>query len=214
MTDGRAINSAGAPPATALPPAGSPAGPDRGSQAAGGAGPAAVAAHHDGSGRAFPPMTPICGEFPIRIARDGTWFYHGSPIGRKPLVRLFARVLARQPDGEYWLATPYERGRIEVDDVPFVAVLCHVRGAGAAQELVFTTNLDEEIRADADHPLIMRGTDDAPAPYLVVRPGLEARLARAVFYQLADLAIEHETGGRRVTGVWSAGHFFPLESMG
>jgi hypothetical protein len=188
MTDDRAINSAGTP--------------------------LSDPSSRDGGGRAFPSMTPVCGAFPIRIARDGTWFYHGSPIGRKPLVRLFARVLARQPNGEYWLVTPYERGRIEVDDVPFVAVLCAVRGAGEAQELVFTTNLDEEIRADAEHPLIARGTVDAPAPYLVVRPGLEARLARAVFYQLAELATERESGGDRVMGVWSAGRFFPLEPIG
>ncbi len=36
-----------------------------------------------------------CGAFDIRIAADGTWFYHGSPIGRKSLVRLFSNVLYR-----------------------------------------------------------------------------------------------------------------------
>lgn len=175
---------------------------------------AAPASRDDDGNRAFPSMTPICGEFPIRIARDGTWYYHGSPIGRKPLARLFSRVLARQPDGAYWLATPYERGRIEVEDVPFVAVLCTANGVGADQELRFTTNLDEEVRADADHPIVVRDTIETPAPYLLVRPGLEARLARPVFYQLVDLATEREVDGRPVLGVWSAGMFFPLEPMG
>jgi hypothetical protein len=163
---------------------------------------------------ALPAMTSICGAFPIRIARDGTWFYHGSPIGRKPLVRLFARVLQRRPDGTHWLVTPYESGRIEVEDAPFVAVLCAVTGAGAAQELRFTTNLDDEVRADADHPIVMRGTPEAPAPYLVVRPGLEARIARAVFYQLVDLATEAPATGHPGLGVWSAGNFFPLDPNG
>lgn len=160
------------------------------------------------------PMIPICGEFPIRIARDGTWFYHGSPIGRKPLVKLFARVLARQPDGAYWLVTPYERGAIVVDDAPFVAVLCDATGTGQAQRLRFTTNLEEEVTAGPEHPIIMRGSVDAPAPYVTVRPGLEARLARSVFYQLADLACERQSAGRIVTGVWSDGVFFALEPTG
>lgn len=156
-------------------------------------------------------MTPLCGDFPIRIARDGTWHYQGSPIGRKPLVVLFARVLARQPNGDYWLVTPYERGRIVVDDAPFVAVLCEIAGEGRAQTLRFTTNLDEEVTADEAHPIVMRGTIDEPAPYVVVRPGLEARLARAVFYQIVDRATEAEVDGRRRFGVWSAGRFFALE---
>ncbi len=159
-------------------------------------------------------MMPICGEFPIRIARDGTWFYHGTPIGRKTLVKLFARVLARQPDGAYWLVTPFERGAIVVDDAPFVAVLCRAAGESQAQRLIFTTNLDEEVTAGADHPIIMRGSVDAPAPYVVVRPGLEARLARAVFYQLADLVCAQEREGLTVLGVWSDGEFFALEPPG
>lgn len=156
-------------------------------------------------------MAPLCGDFPIRIARDGTWHYQGSPIGRKPLVVLFARVLARQPNGDYWLVTPYERGRIVVDDAPFVAVLCAISGDGHDQTLRFTTNLDEEVTADADHPILMRGTIDAPAPYVVVRPGLEARLSRAVFYQIVDRATEAAVDGQRRFGVWSAGRFFTLE---
>lgn len=164
--------------------------------------------------RAFPPMMPVCGEFPIRIARDGTWFYHGSPIGRKTLVKLFARVLARQPDGAFWLVTPYERGAIVVDDAPFVAVLCQVTGAGQAQRLTFTTNLDDEVTAGPTHPITMRGSIEAPAPYVTVRPGLEARLSRAVFYQLADLVCAGAHEGRVISGVWSDGVFFALEPLG
>lgn len=163
------------------------------------------------AGPSLASMAPICGDFPIRIARDGTWHYQGSPIGRKPLVVLFARVLTRRPDGDFWLVTPYEQGRIVVDDAPFVAVLCEVTGEGRDQMLRFTTNLDESVIADADHPIVIRGTIESPAPYVVVRPGLEARLARPVFYQIVDRATEVEVGGRARLGVWSAGRFFPLE---
>ncbi|MBM3626929.1 MAG: DUF1285 domain-containing protein [Alphaproteobacteria bacterium] len=164
------------------------------------------------AGAAMPPLASVCGAFPIRISRDGTWFYHGSPIGRKPLARLFSTILARREDGSYWLSTPYESGTIEVDDVPFVAVLCEARGEGEARELAFTTNLDEVVVAGADHPITMRGTAEEPAPYVLVRPGLEARIARAVFYQLVDLAEEAPgPDGAPRLGVRSAGCFFPLE---
>lgn len=85
--------------------------------------------NHDLSNVDFSTM-PSCGDFDFRIARDGTWFYRGSPIGRKPLVRLFSTVLRRENDGSFWLVTPAERGRITVDDAPFVAVEMEVTGEG------------------------------------------------------------------------------------
>ena len=158
---------------------------------------------------AFPALDPICGDFGIAIKRDGTWTYQGSPIGRLPLVKLFASVLRRVGD-EYWLVTPVERGRIAVEDVPFLAVELSAQGAGAAQVLSFRTNLDEIVTLDADHPLwITQAPDSAgPQPYIIVKPGLEARLVRSVFYHLVDLAVI-DAAGR--TGVWSAGRFFPLD---
>jgi uncharacterized protein len=158
------------------------------------------------------PADPICGDFDIRIGRDGTWYYHGSPIGRKPLVRLFASVLRREEDGGYWLVTPVERGRIVVDDVPFVAVALDAEGSGREQTLTFRTNIDDEVTADAAHPLRVEtnpGTAE-PSPYILVRPGLEARLLRPVFYQLVALGESQGIGGEDVYGVWSKGQFFPL----
>ena len=155
-----------------------------------------------------------CREFAIRIARDGTWFYHGSPIGRKPLVRLFSTVLRRAPDGSFWLVTPAERGRIEVEDAPFTAVALEVRGTGRNQTLAFRTNVDDEVTADAAHPIRVAENDGEPRPYVLVRDGLEALILRPVFYQLVDLAVERPEGDQTVLGVWSGGSFFALGTRG
>ena len=154
----------------------------------------------------------FCGDIDIRIGPDGTWFYHGSPIGRKPLVRLFASVLRREDDGEYWLITPAERGRIKVDDVPFTAVEVNAAGAGPAQSLTFRTNLDDEVVADADHPIRVAHDPDSgePRPYIMVRERLEARILRPVFYELVGLADMRRLGDDEVYGVWSREQFFPL----
>lgn len=158
---------------------------------------------------------PFCGDFDMRIGRDGTWYYRESPIGRKPLAKLFSTVLRREADGSYWLVTPVERGRIIVDDVPFTAVELTVRGSGPDQVLVFRTNLDDEVTVDADHPL--RVAHDAetgePSPYIMVRNGLEARLVRSVYYQLVELGEERRVDGAKTYGVWSSNRFFPLGSL-
>jgi hypothetical protein len=157
----------------------------------------------------------ICGDFGLSIRRDGTWFYRGSPIGRKPLVKLFASVLRRDDRGGYWLVTPAEKGRIEVEDVPFVAVEATIEGAGREQTVTLRTNLDEIVMLDRAHPL--RIVEDPatrePAPYVLVRDGLEARLARPVFYELVERGEEREEGGTRVLGIWSAGAFFRLGAL-
>jgi hypothetical protein len=168
-----------------------------------------------GPGHAKPgaakPDASVCGDFGIRIARDGTWFYHGSPIGRKQLVKLFAKVLRRDEAGQYWLITPVERGTIVVDDAPFIAVELSMTGTGRDQRLTLRTNLDDEVTVDPAHPIrVVENTDTGePSPYVLVRDNLEALIARAVFYQLVDLGVED--GGR--FGVWSGGHFFTLGKL-
>ncbi|HTP82499.1 MAG TPA: DUF1285 domain-containing protein [Alphaproteobacteria bacterium] len=154
-----------------------------------------------------------CGEFDIRIGPDGTWFYHGSPITRKPLVKLFASVLRRDESGAYWLVTPAEKGRIAVDDAPFVAVELTVVGKDRAQQLIFRTNIDEIVTAGPDHHIrVTADTDSAgPRPYIAVGRGLEALIARPVFYQLVELGVEEpRADGPAEYGVWSCGRFFPL----
>jgi hypothetical protein len=155
------------------------------------------------------------GDLDMRIARDGTWFYRGSPIGRLPLVKLFASVLRRDAEGRYWLITPAERGRIEVEDVPFLAVALNVEGDGRDQRLIFRTNLDEFVTAGPERPLrVETAASGEPAPYIRVRDTLEARIARPVFYDLVDLGTEEQVGGTTQFGVWSRDMFFCLGQPG
>jgi hypothetical protein len=147
----------------------------------------------------------------LHIARDGSWHYRGSPIARLPLVKLFASVLRREPDGGYWLVTPAERGRVTVEDAPFVAVALDVEGEGRRQRLIFRTNLDEFVTAGREHPLrIETAADGEPAPYILVRERLEAKLARPVFYDLVELGVEETVADETLFGVWSEGSFFAL----
>jgi hypothetical protein len=159
-------------------------------------------------------------QYDMRIARDGTWFYHGSPIGRIALTKLFATVLRRDDAGDYWLITPAERGRITVEDVPFVAVELKAEGEGEARTLSFRTNLDDWVTAGPEHPIRViyevageRELSDTPAPYILIRDRLEARIARAVFYELVGLAEERQTANGIELGVWSQQIFFPLGPM-
>ena len=172
-----------------------------------------------GSPRPRPPRVE-CGDLPFLIKRDGTWLYRGSPINRKELVCLFSGVLKRESDGTFWLETPAERGRIEVEDAPFVAVEVDWRGGLRDQVLTFRTNIDQIITAGPDHPI--RVAHDIltcePTPYLHIRPGegaapIEARIGRAVYYELVALAVPGMHRGRRVLGVWSSGSFFSLGDL-
>ena len=153
--------------------------------------------------------------FGMRITRDGTWHYLGTPIKRLPLVKLFSTVLRREDD-RYWLVTPVERGLIDVDDAPFVAVEVTVEGAGQATRLTFRTNLDEEILAGPEHPIRVEidPATEEPAPYIHVRDNLEALIARPVFYELAELAEEVEDGQEIELRIWSNGTVFSLGMAG
>lgn len=154
----------------------------------------------------------------MRIARDGTWFYQGSPIGRPALVKLFSTVLRREDDGSFWLITPVERARIVVEDAPFTAVELAVSGAGRDQTLAFRTNIDTWVDADAEHPIQVVEDEKTgePSPYLRVRDRLDALIVRSVYYELVNLAIAASEAvpprdlEPQSVGVWSKGVFFPL----
>lgn len=150
-----------------------------------------------------------CGDSEMRIARDGTWFHQGSPIGRPAMVQLFSRILRRESDGGYVLVTPVEKLDIAVEDAPFIAVEMKREGAGEQARLAFQLNTGDLVTAGPDHALRFVESEDGPRPYLHVRAGLEALIARPVYYELAELALEGTGDGP--AGVWSNGAFFAIE---
>ena len=154
---------------------------------------------------------PYCGEIDMRIARDGTWFHDGTPIGRMPLVKLFSSILRREED-RYFLVTPVEKLGIRVDDAPLLAIDFAVEGEGEGQNLRFFTRTDDEVVASAENPIrvVRDPTTGEPAPYVHVRRGLEALIDRKSFYRLVDLGRHAPHQGEDWFGLWSAGSFFPV----
>jgi hypothetical protein len=153
---------------------------------------------------------PYCGDIGMKIRTDGVWIYQGSPIGRMPLVKLFASVLRKDDDGKHYLVTPAEKVDVAVEDAPFLAVEMEVRGEGRGQSLTFRTNVDDIVEAGPQHPIrfeIEPGSQGLK-PYLLVRGRLEALVTRALYYDLVELAAENDGEG---LGLWSGGHFFPLK---
>ena len=161
--------------------------------------------------RGLPPVEkwnpPFCGDLDMRIARDGTWFYQGTPINRHELVRLFSTILKRE-GGKYYLVTPVEKVGITVDDAPFVAIDFDVQGSGSGRELTFTTNVGDSAVAGPDHPIrVVRDENTGePSPYVLIRNNLEALIDRKSFYRLVDLSEHHEGW----FGLWSGNLFFGL----
>lgn len=171
----------------------------------------AASARSAARGRGLPPVhlwnPPFCGDLDMRIARDGTWFYLGTPIGRPELVRLFSTILRK--DGEkYFLVTPVEKVGITVDDAPFVAVDAEAEGEGPRQSLRFETNVGDHVIAGPEHPIRVERDPETgePAPYVMVRAGLEALIDRKTFYRLVEIGARHEGW----FGLWSGGEFYPI----
>lgn len=153
---------------------------------------------------------PLSGDSLIRIARDGRWYHDGGLIERENLVRLFATILRREADGGYVLVTPVEKQSVAVEDAPFMAVEVKSEGTGRGRTLAFRLNVGDMVIADADHPIRFDSREGEPAPYLAVRGGMEARIARAVFYELADLALGEANDP---PGLWSGDRFFSMAAL-
>lgn len=152
---------------------------------------------------------PFCGDIDMRIARDGTWFYLGTPIGRAPMVRLFSSILKREGDS-YFLVTPVEKVGIKVDDAPLLAVDFAATGAGPDQVLTFVTRTEDEVVAGPGHAIEMRLRGAEATPYLHVRAGLWALIDRKSFYRLIELGCHAEQDGHSWFGLWSQGQFYPV----
>lgn len=162
-------------------------------------------------GKGLPPVhlwnPPFCGDLDIRIARDGTWFYLGTPIGRPALVKLFASILKKEA-GKYYLVTPVEKVGIQVDDAPFVAVDVDHRDG----DLHFTTQVGDTMIAGPDHPIRVERDPETgePSPYVLVRSNLEALIDRKSFYRLVDLGLHEIWKGESWFGLRSQSTFFPV----
>ena len=163
--------------------------------------------------RGLPPVhlwnPPFCGDLDIRIARDGTWFYLGTPIGRPELVKLFASILKKEGE-DYFLVTPVEKVGITVDDAPFVAVDFEATGAGQDQVLRFETQTGDFTEAGAEAPIRVERDPETgePSPYVLVRANLEALIDRKSFYRLVDIGTHADVDGESWFGLWSGGQFF------
>ena len=166
-------------------------------------------------GRGIPPVhlwnPPHCGDLDIRISRDGTWFYMGTPIGRPELVRLFSTILRKDGDS-YVLVTPVEKVGITVEDAPFVAVDFELEGSGQAQTLTFTTNVADTVKAGPDAPIRIERDPKTgePSPYVRIRANLDALIDRKSFYRLVDIGTSEIYQGKDWFGVWSGGQFFSI----
>ena len=148
-----------------------------------------------------------CGDSQMRIARDGTWYHQGRPIGRPAMVRLFSTVLRREPDGSHVLVTPVEKLAIEVEATAFRAVEMTSSGEGKGRIIVLALDSGDAVRVGPGHPLGVVATEAGPSPRVLVRHGLEAELTRAIYYELAEIALAE---GHDPPGVWSDGAFFAL----
>ena len=160
--------------------------------------------------RKLPPVTQWhpekSGDSEMRIAADGRWFHQNGEIRRPAMVRAFSSLLRRDDDGSFWLVTPHERLSIIVEDAPFIAVELRNEGEGEQRQLAFRLNSDDLVIAGAKHKLEFR-----PLPYIHVRDGLWAKLARPVYYELAELALAEDNDP---LGLWSTGSFFPIGTSG
>ncbi len=175
----------------------------------------AASAREARKGKGLPPVhkwnPPFCGDLDMRIARDGTWFYLGTPIGRFELVRLFSSILRKDGD-DYFLVTPVEKVGITVDDAPFVAVDFEAEGEGESQVLTFETHVGDFAAAGPDHPIRVERDPETgePSPYVLIRANLEALIDRKSFYRLVDHGAHHDGW----FGVWSSGQFFQIIPSG
>lgn len=154
----------------------------------------------------------VCGDIDMRIASNATWYYNGTPIGRKEMVKLFSTVLHQDDFGHYWLITPAEMARIVVDDAPFTAVELITEGHGEDMNVSVRTNVDAIVPLDDEHPLrvIHDEKTGEPRPYITIREGLDALLIRSAFYQLVEESVEMRINDEHILGIWSHGCFFPI----
>lgn len=162
--------------------------------------------------RRLPPVDrwdpPLCGHSAMRIAANGTWFHEGKPIARPAMVRLFSTILRREPDGSHVLVTPHEKLLVDVEVTPFRAIAMTQEGKGEKRRIAFELDSGDVVILGAKNPLIVIDKNKGPSPRLLIRHGLEALVARPLYYELAEAALAE---GHDPPGIWSDGCFFVLQ---
>jgi len=158
----------------------------------------------------------LSGDIDLRISRDGQWIHKGEPLGRESIVRLFSTILRREEDEQYYLVTPVEKWRIQVEDTPLLAHSVEVEGSGVDQIIRLTTNVGETLEVGNEHPLDVSSyeTSGQPRPLVRVRHGVDARLVTAAYYDLAEHVVEETVDGEPVLGVFSHGNFYKIGQGG
>ena len=151
-----------------------------------------------------------CGDSEICIRRDGTWTHQGDPFKREKLVKMFSRIIRLDSDGKYYLVTPVEKMLLTVEDVPFLVVGFDIVVNEGVQKVIFETSLGDQVVVDGEHPITVKMLNDEPAPYVVIRRNLKARIARSVFYQLIDEAVSEKQGVENILFLESGGERFEL----
>ncbi|MEH6694618.1 MAG: DUF1285 domain-containing protein [Hyphomonas sp.] len=153
-----------------------------------------------------------CGDIDMVIRADGSWWHEGGRMNRERMVKMFSRILRKDEDGKTYLVTPYEKVIVHVEDAPFIAVRVDRAGDGGPQQaLAFLTNVGDVAIAGPENPIRVETDAETgePAPYVRVRGRLEAKIARAAFYELVDMAVPQPDDANTL-GVWSQGIFFPI----
>ena len=134
---------------------------------------------------------PLIGDMDCCIKRDGSWLLDGRPLSNEKMLRLFSTVLKKEGE-EYFLVTPVEKWRIEVEDLPFLVVELEIDKRGSDDQIIRArTNVGDWVSVDTSHPLFsspISAIDETQAiPYVLIRNGLGARFNRNCFLQLAEL---------------------------
>ena len=151
----------------------------------------------------------IIKKFPIKIKSNGEWLYKNNLIKKKALIKLFSSVLVTDDKGNFYLETPAEKGKIEVEDAPFIITNFEVRDLKENQEIIFKTNIEEEIILGKKNPLFYKKYKKNFIPYIVIRKNIHAKILRSVYYQLINKFIKKDT--KKELKIKSKGHQFTLK---
>ena len=168
--------------------------------------------------KSLPPIEkwnpPFCGDIDMTISKSGKWYYMGSEIKRPAMVKLFSGILRLESDNSYYLVTPVEKVRIQVEDAPFVAVAITKEQSEGMNTVTFRTNLNDEIVLSKENPLSIEiKKNDEPSPYITVRNNLRALITRSVFYELVDLAETIPIDGVPYLAIKSQGEIFKIHKV-